>query len=94
MGRHTSIATVLEGTRTVRKNLTQMIKSKVSSKAQTTLPRSVRAALHIVEGDELLYVVDGDRVVLTKAQPRAGDDPFAAFDEWASDNDARAYADL
>ena len=71
-----------------------MITSKVTSKAQTTIPAPVRTALHLRAGDELLYSIEGDRVILTKADRAAVDDPFATFDEWASDADRQAYADL
>ena len=71
-----------------------MITSKLTSKAQTTIPQPVRAALRVRSGDELAYTIDGDRVILTKAVPPQVDNPFAAFGEWASDNDRRAYGDL
>jgi antitoxin PrlF len=71
-----------------------VITSKVTSKAQTTIPQPVRAALHIREGDELVYTIHSDHVILTKAAPVPMDDPFATFGEWASENDRRAYADL
>jgi antitoxin PrlF len=71
-----------------------MIKSKLTSKAQTTIPMPVRTALRLVEGDELAYTIDGDRVVLTKASREPADDPFASFNEWASDDDRRGYAEL
>ena len=72
-----------------------MITSKLTSKAQTTIPQSVRAALHLREGDEIAYAIDGDRVVLTRARPDIGtDDPFVAFSEWDSPADAEAYAGL
>ncbi len=44
-----------------------MITSKLTSKAQTTIPQPVRTALRLVEGDELAYEIDGGRVILTKA---------------------------
>ena len=71
-----------------------MIKSKLTSKAQTTIPMPVRDALRLVEGDELVYTIEGDRVVLTKASREPVDDPFATFSEWASEADRRGYADL
>lgn len=71
-----------------------MIISKLTSKAQTTIPQPVRAALHLKEGDEILYAIEGDRVVLTRAVKDQLDDPFATFGEWASDADRRAYAGL
>ena len=71
-----------------------MITSKLTSKAQTTVPQPVRAALHLAEGDELAYEIDGARVILTKASDRGAEDPFAAFTEWDSDADRKAYAKL
>ena len=47
-----------------------MITSKLTSKAQTTIPQPVRAALRLVEGDELAYEIDGGRVILTKVIER------------------------
>jgi antitoxin PrlF len=71
-----------------------LITSKLTSKAQTTIPQPVRAALRVREGDELAYTIENNRVVLTKASRAVRDDPFATFDEWSSENDQRAYADL
>ncbi|HIJ63106.1 MAG TPA: transcriptional regulator [Rhodospirillaceae bacterium] len=71
-----------------------MITSKLTSKAQTTIPQPVRAALHLVEGDEILYAIEGDRVVLSRVARDQSEDPFAAFSEWDSDADRRAYGGL
>jgi antitoxin PrlF len=71
-----------------------MITSKLTIKAQTTIPAPVRAALHLKPGDEVAYSIDGNRVILTKAERGPIDDPFATFDEWASPADHEAYADL
>ena len=70
-----------------------VITSKLTSKAQTTIPQPIRAALRLREGDELVYEIQGDRVVLSKAQPiRDGDDPFRTFNEWDSAQTARPMA--
>ncbi len=74
--------------------MTAMITSKLTSKAQTTIPQPVRAALRLAEGDELAYEIDGGRVILTKASERGAEDPFGAFTEWDSDADRKAYAKL
>lgn len=71
-----------------------MITSRLTSKAQTTIPQPVRIALRLEEGDELAYVIEGERVVLTKAQPLPAEDPFGTFWEWDSAADRRAYGDL
>jgi antitoxin PrlF len=71
-----------------------MITSKLTSKAQTTIPLPVRNALRLAAGDELAYRIDGEHVILTKADRGPADDPFATFDEWSSEADRLAYADL
>jgi len=71
-----------------------MITSKMTRKAQTTIPQPVRAALRLNHGDEIVYTIEGDHVFLAKAKASAGDDPFACFSEWNSDADRKAYADL
>jgi antitoxin PrlF len=72
-----------------------MITSKLTSKAQTTIPQPVRAALHLNEGDELVYQIEENRVILTKASSsKAGDDPFRTFTEWSSAADKKAYGNL
>ena len=72
-----------------------MITSKLTSKAQTTIPQPVRAALRLRAGDEIAYVIEAGRVVLTRARSDApADDPFRTFSEWDSAADAEAYAGL
>lgn len=72
-----------------------MITSKLTTKAQTTIPQPVRAALQLQPGDELIYEIDADRVTLSKAR-RGGktNDPFHTFSEWSSEADTRAYGKL
>jgi len=71
-----------------------MITSKVTSKAQTTIPQPVRTALRINPGDELVYVLDGERVIMSRSSSDVTEDPFATFSEWASDADKEAYGGL
>lgn len=71
-----------------------MIKSKLTSKAQTTIPKPVRAALRLRVGDEIEYQIEGDRVIVMKAGADSPDDPFATFSEWEGEADEEAYADL
>jgi antitoxin PrlF len=77
-----------------------MITSKLTSKAQTTIPQPVRAVLGVAPGDDLAYAIENGRVILSKA-PRppmaAGDsavNPFATFAEWSSPEDDEDFADL
>ncbi len=71
-----------------------MITSRLTSKSQTTIPQPVRVALNLKDGDDLAYVIDGNRVILSKANPAKNEDPFRSFEEWDSEADRRAYADL
>lgn len=71
-----------------------MIVSKLTAKAQTTIPKAVRAALGLRPGDDIVYVIEADRVVLEKAGTGRPEDPFSSFGEWANEADRRAYADL
>ena len=72
-----------------------MITSKLTTKAQTTIPQPIRAALRLKEGDELAYQIDGPRVILTKANGvKEVDDPYRTFGEWNSAADKKAYGSL
>jgi len=67
--------------------------SKVSVKSQTVLPRDVREKLGIKPGDTLRYRLTDEGVLIDKA-PAEVDDPFAAFSEWSSEADEKAYGKL
>ena len=71
-----------------------MITSKLTSKAQTTIPQAIRHALRLREGDEISYSIDGDVVTMRKANSIQTADPFATFSEWDSEADRRAYTGL
>lgn len=67
----------------------------ITSKVQTTIPQPIRAALNLRECDQLHYQMDGQRVIPTKAEtPQGLGDPFRTFEEWYSEADEKAYADL
>ena len=71
-----------------------MITSRLTSKAQTTMPQPVRTALDVREGDQLAYVIEGGRVILSKVpEQRVLEDPFRTFTEWDSEIDRQAYGD-
>lgn len=74
-----------------------MITSRVTSKSQTTIPLPVRRALGLQAGDEVVYVIEDGRVVLSRAEKARADifdDPFATFTEWDSEADHKAYDKL
>jgi len=68
-----------------------MISGRITSKAQTTLPRAVRQALGLVPGDAVAYEIDGNRAILTKLPAPPERDMFvnnvSTFTEWASEED-------
>lgn len=71
-----------------------MITSKLTSKAQTTIPQPVRNALGLREGDEIAYTIESGQVILSRVAKDPVEDPFHAFSEWDSEADRKAYADL
>lgn len=75
-----------------------MITSKITSKAQTTVPQPVRAALNLKEGDRIGYEIHDGRVVMLKVEPKPEPvidwDPFATFWEWNSPEMCKAYDDV
>ncbi len=71
-----------------------MITSRLTSKAQTTIPRSVREALDLKEGDRLAYEIQDGAVLLRRVETEVLDDPFATFTEWDGEIDRKAYAGL
>ncbi|HZF44454.1 MAG TPA: type II toxin-antitoxin system PrlF family antitoxin [Sphingomonadaceae bacterium] len=50
-----------------------MIVSRLSTKWQTTVPRSVREALGVGPGDTLAYRIEGDQVFVSRARDGAED---------------------
>ncbi len=73
-----------------------MITSTLTSKAQTTVPRSVRQALSLAPGDRIAYEIAGDAVVIRRARAEAAladADAFALFSEWDSEEDRRDWGD-
>ena len=67
-----------------------MIQSRITSKAQTTIPAPVRKALRLKEGDLVAWRIEEGSVVMTRVEA-APDDPFATFSEWSSAADTDAY---
>jgi antitoxin PrlF len=70
-----------------------MILGKITAKAQTTIPRAVRLALGLQPGDDVVWEIEGEQVVMSRA--RSTRDPFISnfdtFTEWASEADCRAF---
>lgn len=68
--------------------------SKLSSKAQTVVPREIRERLGLKPGDILRYRVTETGILIEKARTEGEDDPFATFTEWSSPEDDLAFAEL
>ena len=68
--------------------------SKLSSKAQTVVPREIRERLGLKPGDTLRYRVTEAGILIEKVRSEAEEDPFATFVEWSSPEDDRAFAEL
>jgi len=73
--------------------------SRITSKGQATIPRSVRQRLHLNPGDSVLFEEwpNGQTVSIRRAEPL--DLEFlrsleGTLDEWNSANDNEAYGDL
>jgi antitoxin PrlF len=72
-----------------------MITSRLGRKARTTIPQAVLMALGLRAGDELTYVIEDGRALLTRCdRGQPTDAPFATFSEWHSAADANAYEGL
>ncbi len=71
-----------------------MITSRLTSKAQTTIPQAVRHHLGVKEGDLLGFAIEGARVVLCKPAPKPVEAVQAVFLEWDSETDRRAFHGL
>ena len=73
----------------------RFVTSRLGVRSQTVVPKEVRAALGIGPGDQIGYTIQQGRVILTAIKkPLVQDDPFAGFDEWASEADTEGYASL
>lgn len=67
--------------------------SKLTSKAQTVVPRAIRERLGLRPGDTLRYRVTKSGVVIDK-RPDTEGDPFVEFGEWSGPEDEEAFKDL
>lgn len=72
-----------------------MIQSRITSKAQTTVPMAVRKALGVSAGDDLNWEIDGDNVIVSRARrPDMFVGNLSTFTEWDTEADREAFRDL
>lgn len=71
--------------------------SRITSRGQTTIPKSIREAAGLYAGDVLAFETDGDRVVVRKVV-EGHDDHLQALSEtlieWTSAEDEESWRDL
>jgi antitoxin PrlF len=65
--------------------------ARITTKSQLVLPKAIRDQLGVGPGDAVAFRTSPQGVVIEKVE---ADDPFATFDEWASEADDKAYRDL
>lgn len=72
--------------------------SRLTSKGQITIPKAVRDALVLGEGDLVAFTVDDGQATMRKIAMRVDvgdrDAANAQLDEWGGTADADAYRDL
>lgn len=71
--------------------------ARITARGQTTIPKSVRKAADLQEGDVVAFEVEGDRVVLRKVSTEQ--DAYLrglgeTMGEWTSPEDEAAWRDL
>jgi antitoxin PrlF len=68
--------------------------SKLTTKAQTVIPREIRARLDLKPGDVVRYRATEAGILIDKLPPQGDDDMLAVFSEWSSSADDLAYRNL
>ncbi|MDE2755992.1 MAG: AbrB/MazE/SpoVT family DNA-binding domain-containing protein [Acidobacteriota bacterium] len=71
--------------------------AKITARGQTTIPKNIREAANLVEGDVISFEMDGDHLVVRKVTP--GQDEYLqglseVMSEWISPEDEEAWRDL
>lgn len=71
--------------------------AKITARGQTTIPKNIREAANLVEGDVISFEMDGDHLVVRKVTP--GQDEYLqglsqVLSEWISPEDEEAWRDL
>ena len=71
--------------------------AKIGARGRTTIPKTIREAAGLREGDMIAFEFDGDRLVVHKVVP--GRDEYrhgfeGVMGEWCSPEDEEAWRDL
>ena len=71
--------------------------AKITSRGQTTIPKPIREAAALRQGDMISFELAGDHVVIRKVFPDRDDylhGVSETMDEWATPEDEDAWRDL
>ena len=71
--------------------------ARITSRGRVTIPKSIREAADLHEGDAIAFVIEGDRLVLSKVVPDRYEYLHGlgeAMPEWLSPKDEEAWRDL
>ncbi len=71
--------------------------AKIGARGRTTIPKTIRDAAGLREGDAISFEIEGDRLVLRKAVPDRHEYLHGlgeAMPEWLSPEDERAWRHL
>ena len=71
--------------------------AKITARGQTTIPKNIREAVGLHEGDVIAFEIEGDRLVVHKVIP--GRDEYLhglgeVMGEWLSPEDEEAWRDI
>ena len=71
--------------------------AKITARGQTTIPKSIRKAARLGEGDVIAFEIEGDHLVVRKVTP--GQDDYLqglseVLSEWVSHEDEAAWREL
>ena len=71
--------------------------AKMGARGRTTIPKTIREAAGLCEGDAIAFEIEGDRLVVHKVVP--GRDKYLhsfgeVMGEWLSPEDEEAWRDL
>ena len=71
--------------------------AKITARGQTTIPKSIRKAACLDEGDVIAFEIEGDHLVVRKVTP--GQDDYLqglseVLSEWVSPEDEEAWREL
>lgn len=60
--------------------------SPVSSKGQVTIPKEIRDALELRAGDRVVFLVEGDRIIIRKVEGERLSEVLARGEPWGVDS--------